>query len=261
MPSSLNLPKKTMETAKHKILVDLLRDAKSVLQRNNVVFWLDSGTLLGALREGDFIPWDHDIDLGCWKQKDDFEVKQKLKQKFQELGYRVFITDYWLNIHFRDHPDLNLDLNFYTVENGMAVAPASSMKPCLNDFVSKTADRLITFLYDRSFRMKKYNPLFKNLVKMIFVVVNGIFQPLSSVNKARFLEFLIMIRKSFSNHKAEVVTKYFFDDFKELRVFDGHYLIPQKSEEYLEYRYGLDWRVPKRQWDTMTQDGTVKNIA
>ena len=39
----------------------------AIFQANGVRFWLEGGSLLGAARSGDIIPWDYDIDLGMYK--------------------------------------------------------------------------------------------------------------------------------------------------------------------------------------------------
>ena len=48
--------------------IEALRQVKEVLDNYDVEYWLDYGTLLGAVRDGKIIPWDNDIDLGMWKK-------------------------------------------------------------------------------------------------------------------------------------------------------------------------------------------------
>ena len=51
-------------------LNELLDNTSRLLNDNNVTFWLDQGTLLGALREGNFIKHDTDIDISIYKEVD-----------------------------------------------------------------------------------------------------------------------------------------------------------------------------------------------
>lgn len=47
----------------HALMLNALADIDAACRGLDIEYWIDSGTLLGAVRNGTFIPWDDDIDL------------------------------------------------------------------------------------------------------------------------------------------------------------------------------------------------------
>lgn len=79
-------------------LLDILSAVDNVCQRNNIEYWLDSGTLLGAVRHGGFIPWDDDVDI-CVERKNYKKLRDALIAELPE--YLTFV-DWTIDSNFFD---------------------------------------------------------------------------------------------------------------------------------------------------------------
>ena len=69
----------------------ILKDTFNVLNGINVKFWLSGGSLLGAIRDKDFIKWDEDIDF-LMMVEDFLPVMNELKLKLISEGFIVRLT-------------------------------------------------------------------------------------------------------------------------------------------------------------------------
>ena len=70
--------------------LDILIEFDRICRKHNIDYWLDSGTLIGAVRHRGFIPWDDDIDICVlkedWKRLED-AMKESLSSNYQYSGY------------------------------------------------------------------------------------------------------------------------------------------------------------------------------
>jgi len=106
---------------------------------HNVQYWVDYGTLLGIVREGDIIPYDTDVDI-CLIQTPD--LHKKLKQIVNELKDYVLEYHDWGAYRIRENPFVYADLYLINEVDGMYVDPTGKIPI---ELVGKT--RLIPWKY------------------------------------------------------------------------------------------------------------------
>ena len=46
---------------------NIIAQVDKILRRNDIIYWLEAGTALSAVRDGKIFDWEHDIDIGVWK--------------------------------------------------------------------------------------------------------------------------------------------------------------------------------------------------
>ena len=69
-----------------------LIDTKKILDKLGIRFWLYEGALLGIYRDGDFIPWDWDLDFLVFTEEILISgILQKIKKSFKLEGFKVSI--------------------------------------------------------------------------------------------------------------------------------------------------------------------------
>lgn len=64
------------------VILDLIVEFDRVCRNHHLRYYLDGGSLLGAIRHGGFIPWDDDIDVAM--PREDYEIFIRLTSEFKE---------------------------------------------------------------------------------------------------------------------------------------------------------------------------------
>ncbi len=85
--SNLETYKKTQLRACQLKQLSILEEIDRICQKHGIEYWLDGGTLLGAVRHGGFIPWDDDIDIGMKES----ELKRFIEIAPKELPSNLFL--------------------------------------------------------------------------------------------------------------------------------------------------------------------------
>jgi len=75
------------------ISYELLKFFDNVCEKYNLEYWLDFGTLLGAVRHEGFIPWDDDLDVGMMRE-DYYKFLEVFPEELEKSGLKYVKTQF-----------------------------------------------------------------------------------------------------------------------------------------------------------------------
>jgi len=238
-------------------LINLLKEIKEILDKHKVTFWLDYGTLLGAVRDNQLIPWDNDVELGIWNSElhkiyeaiDDFH-KKKLLVHFSESDH-VTIKKYGGDFRKK------ISIMVYSLKEDKAVRGSFT-----NMAKVKTKDkngREILKMNVQISRGLKYirwlltppefvgdPPAFIPPKVHCFAIEISLKLSRKIRNSLRKITEAIM--KIGCKYFEEIVLAKYFQDLENIKFYNMDVKVPKDRKSYLEYRYGKDWKVPKKEF-------------
>ena len=199
-----------------------LLEITEILNRNNIFYWIDSGTLLGIVREGKLLGSDLDIDISI--PVNEQEKVWRLKDEFGKIGY--FFTEKWVYKSYdyilklkNKNNDRPIDFQIYhsNDEQNIWYSPQ-----CFNKKSSNIFSKIIRKLVHQNFLG---NSFIKNTGKYSFVY-----------------DHITWVES-----KSLIGTPVYLEHTP-LKV-------PENYIGLLELHFGANWRIPNSNWDFIRDDG------
>ena len=147
------------------IQLEILEYIDYVCKENKIEYWLDGGTLIGAVRHGGYIPWDDDIDI-IIRRKD----YDRALQLFDEYSNRFKVLSHKKTDGYYYAFGKVIDTNTRLVEKG--IKPINEMGVYVDifplDYIPSNNEELVKF-YDAVFRYRSI------LYYSVFTFIKNIF--------------------------------------------------------------------------------------
>lgn len=230
-------------------LIDLLQQVKEVLDKHNIEFWLEGGTLLGALRNRKFIPWERDIDFGVWSDKVSGEMRMSIAKELRNRGFKVWIAENHMNIS--KEAGFWLDIDFYQSRDNYAVYPTLYSKNLIGRFLSVLLPILSSPYHPYYFNTL---PIKRFTIKVLIIISRAI----PSLLRKRATHIIsVLYKKVGSIDVPRIAPSKYFRNLSTIKFYGMEFKVPAETEKYLTFKYGEDWRVAKKDWISERDDGMV----
>lgn len=249
--------------------LDMLLELDRVCKELGIRYFLDAGTLLGAIRDGHFIPWDDDIDVVM--MRDDYDrFTEQAPSKFQ---HPYFLQNAYTDIgYIQPHSQLRnsettallpKDLDKETYNQGIFIdifVYDGINKAILNEQYKKR-DKYYRFCHylkwpERATKLKSKIRLI--WLKIWYKNCGNAFRKIEETFRGNTdSEYMDVLMTKNAADKVVMYRRAWYDKQKFVKFEGIDCPVPANYTEALEVAYGKDWLTPRTIPSTHNADGMV----
>lgn len=244
--------------------LEILDKFVSICEKYNLTYFLDGGTLLGAVRHSGFIPWDDDIDVSMPRK--DYQKFLKIAQ--DELGTEYFLQNVFIdkecpfifskirknNTSFVEWNKYKLNMNhgIYIDVFPFDILPNEEVATFIKKSSKMIDDFYLKFIPKRSYTDKKnikwiLGDIFKSIIFNLSKVLDKL-KIAKSIDEY-ISKYKEMNGKNISYFNAFSIDKKIYEKeilfpVKKIKFESKLYSVPHRYEEYLEKTYGDYMKLP-----------------
>ena len=226
-------------------MLEMLKEFALICEKHKIPYWLEGGTLLGAVRHGGFIPWDDDMDIQVQRKDYARLCKILIRELPEGLVLQNNKTDRYYFRHFVRIRDLHSHL---TIKDPCD-QDSYQYQGIFIDILPVEFVRIRRFVW-WSVRIKWHNMIaWKNSFVKNLVIRRIIYQWIFEVERLVFFVFRCIsnFRKTTNISYSYGIEPGFFCDYTDIfplrkMKFEGYeFNVPSHVERILKNYYGANY--------------------